>query len=128
MLEGHFTVVKNRTVETEITRNMVVSKRTNGAVVSMVSKILDQNLIPLSTKFPEFIPAESLTNVHPLVQNMFTEKIMSLAHAHFSKDWEKLTQDQKMLSTVKGYLILFFKVPVQRLFQNRWQCPKHMDN
>ena len=76
MIEGHFTAVKKRTIETEITRSMVVSKRTNGAVVSMVSKVLDQKPIPLSRKFPELIPAESLKNVHLLVQHLFTGKIM----------------------------------------------------
>ena len=56
---------------------MVVSKRTNGAVVSMVSKVLDQKPIPLSRKFPELIPAESLKNVHLLVQKGSTIKAFS---------------------------------------------------
>ena len=118
MVEGDFTTVKNRTIETDITRNMVENKTTNGAVMSQVSKVLDQKLAPLSRKFPELIPKESLTNVHPLVKNLFTGKIPNLQLAgrlaHFSKNWEKLTQDQEILSVVKGYVIPFLKVPVQR--------------
>ena len=34
--------------------------------------------------------------------------------AHFRKNWEKLTQDQEILSVVKGYVIAFLKLPVQR--------------
>ena len=106
MVEGDFTTVKNRTIETDITRNMVENKTTNGAVMSQVSKVLDQKLAPLSRKFPELIPKESLTNVHPLVKNLFTGKIPNLQLAgrlaHFSKNWEKLTQDQEVLSVVKG--------------------------
>ena len=47
---------------------MVGNKTTNGTVVPQVSKVLDQNLAPLSRKFPELIPEESLTNVHPFVR------------------------------------------------------------
>ena len=53
-------------------------KTTNGAVVSQVSKVLDQKLAPLSRKFPELIPEESLTKNHPLVKNLFAGKIPNL--------------------------------------------------
>ena len=43
MVEGGFITVKNRTIETDITHNMVENKTTNGAVMSHVSKVLDQN-------------------------------------------------------------------------------------
>ena len=69
MMEGDFITVKKRTVERDVTRNMVENKTTNGAVMSQVSKVLDQKLAPLSGKFPELIPKESLTNVHPLVKS-----------------------------------------------------------
>ena len=86
--------------------------------MSQVSKVLGQKLAPLSRRFPGLIPKESLTNVHPLVKNLFTGKIPDLQLAgrlaHFSKIWEKLTQDQEILSVVKGYVIPFLKVPVQR--------------
>ena len=91
MAEGDFTTVKNRTIETDITRNMVENKTTNGAIMSQVSKILDQKLTPLSRKFPELIPKESPTNVDPLVKNLLTGKIPDLQLAgrlaHFSKNW-----------------------------------------
>ena len=118
MVEGNFTTVKNRTIETDITRNMVENKTTNGAVMSQVSKVLDQEQGPLFRKFSELIPGEFLTNVRPLVKNLFTGKIPNLQLAgrlaHFIKNWEKLTQDQEILSVVKGYVIPFLKVPVQR--------------
>ena len=72
----------------------------------------------MSTKFPELIPEESLTNVHTLIKKLFIGKILNLQSAgrlaHFSKNWEKLTQDQEILSVVMGYVIPFLKVPVQR--------------
>ena len=40
MVKGDFITVKNRTIDTDITHNMVRSK-TNGAVVSLVNKALD---------------------------------------------------------------------------------------
>ena len=68
MMVGDFTTVKRGTIETDITRNVVENKTTNGAEMSQVSKVLDQKLAPLPRKFPELIPKESLTNVHPLVR------------------------------------------------------------
>ena len=118
MVEGDFTTVKNRTIETDITRNIVGNKITNETVVSQISKVLDQNLAPLSRKFLELIPEESLTNVHPLVKNLFAGKIPNLQLVgrlvHFRKNWEKLTQDQEILPVVKGPVIPFLKIPVQR--------------
>ena len=97
---------------------MAGNKTTNGIVVSRVNNVLDQNLAPFSRKFSELIPEKSLTNVHPLVKSLLTGKIPNLQLAgrlaHFSNNWEKLTQDQEILSAVKGCVIPFFKVPVQR--------------
>ena len=79
---------------------MVENETTNGAVVSQVSKVLDQKLAPLSRKLPELIPEKSLTNVHPLVKNLFIGNIPNLQLAgrltHFNKNWEELTQDQEV--------------------------------
>ena len=62
----------------------MASKTTNGAVESQVNK-----LALLSRKIPELIPEESLTNIHPLVKDLFTEKVPNLQMAgrlaHFSK-------------------------------------------
>ena len=69
------------------------NKTTNGTVVCQASKVLVQNLFPLSRKFPKLIPEESLTNVHPLVKKMFSGKIPNLQLAgrlaHFSKNWPR---------------------------------------
>ena len=56
MLNGNFTAAKNRTIETDATRNMVRNKTINGAVVSQESEVLDQKLASLSRKFAELIP------------------------------------------------------------------------
>ena len=54
----------------------------------------------------------------PLVKILFTGKSPNLILArrlpHFSKNWEKLTLDQDILSVVKGYVIPFLKVLVQK--------------
>ena len=106
MVEGDFTTLKKGTNETEITRNKAENKTTDGTVVPHPSKAMDQKLGPLSRKFPELIPEESLTNVHPLVKKLFTGKIKNLQLAgrlaQFRKHWRKLTQDQEILSVVKG--------------------------
>ena len=119
MVEGNFTTLKNRTIDTDITRNMVENKTANGAVMSQVSKVLDQKLASLPRKSPEFIPEKSLRNAHPLVKNLFTRKIPNLQLAgrlaHFSNNWEKMTQDWETLS-VKSSAIKF---QGKGTFQNR---------
>ena len=57
---------------------MVANKITHGALVSQVSKVLDQKLAPLSKNFPKLIPEEYETNVTLLVKNLFTGKIPNL--------------------------------------------------
>ena len=63
-----------------------------------------------------------------LVKNLFSEKIQNsqLAGrlAHFSKNREKLIQDQDILSVVKEYVIQFLKVPVQRDLPEQVTMPK----
>ena len=106
MVESNFAKVKNRTIEADIMHNMVGNKTANGTVVSQLSKALHQNLAPLSRKFQEVILEESLTNVHPLKKNLLKGKIPNLQLAgrlaHLSKNWEKLTQDQEILSVGRG--------------------------
>ena len=79
MVEDDFITAKNRTIETDITRNMVGNKMAN-TVASQVSKVIRE---------------ESLTKVHPSRKNLLTGKIPNLhltgRLAHFSKIWEKLT-------------------------------------
>ena len=101
MLESDFiTVVKNRTMETDITRNMVKNKITNEAAMPKVSKVLDQKLAPLPRKFRELILEESLTNVHLLVKNLFTGKIPNLQLtgrlAHFRVQQELANIDPRL--------------------------------
>ena len=106
IVESNFAKVKNRTIEADIMHNMVGNKIANGTVVSQLSKALHQNLASLSRKFQEVILEESLTNVHPLKKNLLKGKIPNLQLAgrlaHLSKNWEKLTQDQEILSVGRG--------------------------
>ena len=48
--EGNFTTVKNQTIEADIAYNTVENK-TNGTVVSRVSKVLHQNWLPCPETF-----------------------------------------------------------------------------
>ena len=73
---------------------MVENKTANGVVVSHVSKVLGQKLDLLSRKIPELIPEEPLTNIHPLIKNLFTGKIPNLPLA--ARTGKKLTQDQEI--------------------------------
>ena len=66
MVEGDFNTVKNGTIETDITRNMVENKTTNGWSSNVLGK-------QSSGKTPNLQLAGRL--------------------AHFRKNWEKLTQD-----------------------------------
>jgi len=63
---------------------------------------------------------EDLTHVHPVVKSLFMG--LEIPHPvpllagrlkHFLPAWEKLTQDQEILSFVKGYEIPFLKQPFQ---------------
>ena len=80
-------------------------------------------MAPLSRKFQGLIPEGPLTYVHPLVKHLFTGKIPDLQLAgrlaHFSINWEKLTQDPETLFIVKGYVIPFLNVLVQRTIPNQ---------
>ena len=105
MVEVDFTTVKNRTLEANIIHNnnkqtditditiRWANKTKIRVVVPLISKVLNQKLASLSRKFPEFIPGEYLTNVHPSVKYLFTGKISNLhltgRLAHFSKNREK---------------------------------------
>ena len=62
MVEDDFITVKNRTIETDITHNMVGNKMAN-TVASQKSKVIRE---------------ESLTKVHPLRKNLLTGKIPNL--------------------------------------------------
>ena len=96
---------------------MVENKTANRAVVSQTSKVLYQKLDHLSRKFPELIPEESLTNIHHLVKN--SKPAINKKISSSQQELGKLEPRSKNLSVVKGYVIPFLKVPVQRTFQNK---------
>ena len=61
---------KKTTNTDRLNTQMVVNKATNGAVVSQVSKVLDQKLALLSIRFPDLISEKSLATLHPSVKNL----------------------------------------------------------
>lgn len=109
---------------------MVVNKTTNGAVISQVSKVKKKKTYCLVQNFSRIDSRKVSNKCHPLVKNLFTGKIPNLQLAgrlvHFNKNWKKLTRDQEILSAVKGYVIPFLRVPVQRtkLEKVTKRCPK----
>ena len=57
--EGNFITLKKQSIKRDIARNMVANKTINGAVVSQVSKVLNQKLAALSRKYPKLNPEVS---------------------------------------------------------------------
>ena len=55
----------------------------------------------------------TLEHVHPIIRKSFTKSISNIPLAgilpYFITAWEKITQDQEILSTVKGYKIPFVR-------------------
>ena len=118
MVEGDFTTVKNRTIKTDITRNMVENKTTNWSS-NVSGKQSSRSKTGSLVKEISKIDSERVSNKYsPFSKRKIPGKIPNLKMAgrlaHFSKSWEKLTQDQEILSVVKVYVIPFLNVPVQR--------------
>ena len=130
---GWFCYWKNLTIETEILRNIVESKTTNGAMVSQVSKVLHlcpEKSTSVSRKIPEFIPEEFLTFFHSLLKKFVYWKIAKPALAR------KISSCQQELEKIdpRSWNCIYIKVGTwyhswkfrcKRLFQNRWQLPKY---
>ena len=94
-----------------VTHKMAAGKAPNGIVEQQARQTSNHPMTSLSRKYPELIPQHQLKNIHPLVQSLFTKDIPNLPLAgrfsHFKENWEKLTQDQEILSVVEGYEIPF---------------------
>ena len=78
--------------------------------------------IPLCTtpnisNIPDFLCIKDLKHVHPLIKQLFTKIIPQIPLAgrlkKFQNNWEKLTQDPKILKVVSGYDIQFSVLPKQ---------------
>ena len=97
------------------------------------TSLLDRMEVPITKKFPEIVPLETLEYVHPLVKSLFSEKVipnMPLAGRlkHFSHAWEKITQDREILSIVEGYEIPFLRLPIQDKLPRQAQMSKESES
>ena len=75
----------------------------------------NSELVPL-------IKIATLEHVHPIIRKLFTKSIPNVPLAgrlaYFIAASEKITQDQKVLSIVKGYEISFVSLPFQEKIPN----------
>ena len=80
-----------------------------------VSVTSNSELVPL-------IKIATLEHVHQIIRKLFTKTIghVPLAGrlAYLTASWEKIGQDQEILSTVKGYEIPFVSLPYQEKVPN----------
>ena len=74
-----------------------------------------QKELPVTSNL-ELVPLikiATLEHVHPIIRKSFTKSISNIPLAgilpYFITAWEKITQDQEILSTVKGYKIPFVR-------------------
>ena len=69
----------------------------------------------------------NLNTVHPLVRTLFSREVPAVPLAgrlnFFEKNWRVLTQDNNILSIIKGYEIPFLEQP----YQTRFPCVPHMN-
>ena len=81
----------------------------------------NSELVPL-------IKTATLEHVHPIIRKLFTKSIPNVPLAgrlaYFIAAWEKITQDQEILSIVKGYEILFVSLPSQEKLPNLTEMSK----
>ena len=60
--------------------------------------------------------------MHPIIRQLFTKVIPNVLLAgrlaYFIPAWEKIDQDQEILSIVKGYEIPFVSLPFQEKIPN----------
>ena len=72
----------------------------------------------LFSMFHELIPMENLKYVNSWIESLFSGKFPAVPLArklkYFIINWGTLTQDQNILSIVKGYKTPFLKSPVQQ--------------
>ena len=83
------------------------------------------------TSYSEMVPQikiATLEHVHPVIRKLFTKSIPNVplagTLAYFIAAWEKITQDQEILSIVKGCEILFVSLPFQEKISNLTKMSK----
>ena len=80
-----------------------------------VAITINSGLVPL-------IKIATLEHVHPIIRKLFTKSIQNVPLAgklpYFITAWEKITEDQEVLSIVKEYEIPFVSLPFQEKISN----------
>ena len=83
-----------------------------------------QKEVPVTTN-SELVPLikfATLEYVHPIIRKLFTKSIPNIPLAgrlaYSIAAWEKVTQDQEILSIVKGYETPFVSLPFQEKIPN----------
>ena len=89
-----------------------------------------QKVVPV-TSTSELVPLikiATLEHVHSIIRKLFTKSIPNVQLAgrlaYFIAAWEKITQDQDILSIVKGYEIAFVSLPFQEKIPNLTKMSK----
>ena len=104
----------------EITRVQVLESSTMQVQNQMVNtSFIIQKEVPVTSnsKLVPLIKIADLEHVHQVIRKFFTKSIpnkpLAGRLASFIATWEKITQDQEILSIVKGYKIPFVSLPFQ---------------
>ena len=83
------------------------------------------------TSNSELVPLKkiaTLEHVHPVIRKLYTKRIPNVPLAgrlgYFIAAWEKITQDQEILSIVKGFEVPFVSLPLQEKIPNLTKMSK----
>ena len=86
-----------------------------------VSVTSNSEVVPL-------IKVATLEHVHPIIRKFFTKSIPNIPLAgnlaYFIAAWEKITQDQEVLSIVNGYETLFVSLSFRKKMPNLTKMSK----
>ena len=89
-----------------------------------------QKAVPVTSNL-ELVPLikiATLEHVHSIIRKLFTKSIPNVQLAgrlaYFIAAWEKITQDQEILSIIKGYEIAFVSLPFQEKIPNLTKMSK----
>ena len=126
-VEGDTLTRQNQVIKTkikifffEITRVQVLESSTMQVQNQMVNtSFIIQKEVPVTSnsKLVPLIKIADLEHVHQVIRKFFTKSIpnkpLAGRLASFIATWEKITQDQEILSIVKGCKIPFVSLPFQ---------------
>ena len=127
-VEGDTLTRQNQVIKTKIkifdfekTRVQVVESSTMQVQNQMVNtSFIIQKEVPVTSnsKLVPLIKIADLERVHPVIRTLFAKSIpnkpLAGRLAYFIATWEKITQDQEILSILKGYKIPFVSLPFQK--------------